>query len=276
MAHTATSKILSFLLEKTITNTQHYRSQQLLQLQVVHHYNQLVCTCDGMGFSSLGYCLERFSDWHSFVMLHVMAVLGPALDPRFYPSHRDYGIASEYDCVMLAYGRGAALRTMSFINRSNIIKLNLPGSRTLVDPITYFQDVLLDQAVYLVQAFDTTQAEETPEFSDLTKDDRPHLLRMLREALKHCPRLVVDFNTWVERVRLSTVEASPLTIPLAPEGGRIVNVEQTRAGGRRRVQHNPEAVIRYGLTPTLHPILRRYHEEVVIKKEMEKDRELQC
>jgi hypothetical protein len=266
MTHTATSKMLSLLLENTITNTQHYQSQQLLQLQVAHHHNQLVCLPNGMGFQDLGYCFDRFSDWHSFVMLHVMAILGPAIDPRFYPNHRDYLTASENDCVMLAYGRGAALRTMYRMARYTCIKLSLPGSNAPVEPTVYFEETLLKQAIYFVQAFDAAQAEETPEFSDLRKGDRPHLIRMLAEALNHRGHLVTAFNKRLSRLDLSQVKPIPLCAPSAPERARTIRVTRMKPGGSSKITHDPEALIRFGLTPTLHPILRRYHQEVVVVK----------
>jgi hypothetical protein len=266
MAHTATSKVLTLLLENTITNSQHYRSQQLLQLQVAHHHNQLVCSPNGMGFEDLGYCFDQFSDWHSFIMLHVMATLGPVLDPRFYPNHRNYLTASEHDCVMLAYGRGAALRTMYLMDRLTCTKLCLPGSNTPIQPTVYFEETLLKQAIYLVQVFNAAQAEETREFSDLRKSDRPHLIRMLTEALGHRGHLVTLFKQRLSRLDLSQVKATPQCVPLAPKGAKTVRVPRMMPGGSNKITHDPDALIRFGLTPTLHPILRRYHQEVVVVK----------
>jgi hypothetical protein len=273
MTHTAASKILSLLLEDTITNTQHYRSLQLLQLQAIHHHDYIVCQGETSGFSHLGYHLEYFSDWHGFVMLQVMAALGPALDLRFYPSHRDWETASEYDCLLLAYGRGAALRTMSYLGTIGTLKISMPGSNELISANEYFADVLLKQAVLLVEAFDAVRAQKTPHFSMLGYQDRPHLLRMLREALNHFPKLASDFDLHLGRLKPHRAGASVMTVPLPPSDARVVRISRMTCT-RPKAKHNSEPLIRSGLTPTLHPTLRRYHHEVVVVKKEQKERSL--
>jgi hypothetical protein len=275
MTHTAASKVLSFLMENTITNTQHYRSQHLLQLQVVHHFNQFLCRGTvASGFPHLGYNLERFMDWHSFVMLHVMAALGPALDLRFYPSHQDWDQATEYDCLMMGYARGAALQTMSYLGGVNSLRISIPGFRQLLDANEYFEDVLLKQAVIFVHVFDAAQAENTRHFSKLGNPDRPHLIRMLCEALGHRQQLVTEFETQLKGLKPHRPKTSILAVPLPPEGAKTIRTSRMTCGITKSL-HNSEALIRLGLTPTLHPTLRRYHQDVVVVKKEQKERGLQ-
>jgi hypothetical protein len=274
MAHTAASKVLSFLLENTITNTQHHRSQQLLQLQVVHHYDRLLCYGTTAGFPHLGYHVERFSDWHSLTMLHVIAALGPALDLRFYPSHKEWNQTSEYDCIMMAYARGAALRTMSHLGTISCLKLRIPGIKPPVNPNEYFEDVLLKQTILFVKAFDATRAEDMPSFSKLGNADRPHLIRMLREALGHSKELVAKFDRHLKGLGLHQSKTPIMAVPLPPVGAETVKISLMTCG-TARYKHNSEALIRHGLTPTLHPTLRRYHQEVVVVKKEQKEWGLQ-
>jgi hypothetical protein len=274
MTHTAASKVLSFLLENTITNTQHYRSQQLIQLQAVHIFDRLLCHGTTTDFPHLGYHLERFSDWHSFTMLHVIAALGPALDPRFYPSHKGWGQASEYDCLMMAYARGAALRTMTHLGALSFLKLRIPGIKSLVNPNEYFEDILLKQALLFVRAFDAAQAEDTAQFSKLSNADRPHLIRMLSEALGHCKELVADFDKHLKGLKPCQSKTEIMAAPLPPMGASVVKISLMTCG-TKKYKHNSETLIRHGLTPTLHPTLRRYHQEVVVVKKEQKERGLQ-
>lgn len=274
MTETAASKILSFLLENTITNTEHSRSQHLLQLQAIHHFDRLLCHSVTSGFYELGYDLDRLSDWHSFAMFHVLTTLGPALDPRFYPSHKKWAQASEYDCLMLAYGRGASLRVMAHLGSISCLKISIPR-RGHISPLDYFEDVLVKQAILFVRAFDAAQAEETLEFSDLrTEVDRPHLVRMLREALSHSTQLLNEFDTYLKSPEFHKPSATVMAVPLPPPGAECLMISKMTTGRPPAYQHNPDGLIRRGLTPTLHPTLRRYHQEVVVVKKEQKDREL--
>ena len=276
MTETAASKILSLLLENTITNTEHIRSQHLLQLQAVHHFDRLLCHSVTTGFSELGYELDRFSDWHSFTMFHVLTTLGPALDSRFYPSHKNWGQASEYDCLMLAYGRGASLRIMAHLGVIACLKIRVPG-RGMITPRNYFEDALLKQTILFIRAFDAAQAERTPEFSTLSAEvDRPHLLRMLREALSHKAELLAQFDKYLDGPEFRKRSVNVMAVPLPPEGATCLQISKMTTGRSTTApyKHSPDRMIRRGLTPTLHPTLRRYHDQVVVVKKEQRDREL--
>lgn len=274
MAETAASKIITLMLEPIMTNTKHYESQRLLQLQAVHCYDRLVCNRLGT-LSSLEYSLKTVEGWHSFIMLEVMAVLGPALDQRFFPGHGDYDKCPEKECLMMAYARGAALATVGSLSREGLIKINVPsstGSLSIISPQEYFDRTLLQQAINILQAFDAVVFTMT--ITNLKSTDRLFLVTMLKDALSYNPDLVKEFSRSRVPAREARRKSKLLVSPLPPEGATITKRQRAKvmqpSGSRLSIPpptHNSVELIRQGLTSCLYRRLRDYAKDTLGKKE---------
>lgn len=224
----------------------------------------------------LGYSLT-LEGWHSFTMLQVMAILGPALDQRFYPSHPDYDQCTEDEGLMMAYARGAALATMSFLSRQGELKIKLPrptGSLYSIGPQEYLDKILLQQAINMLQAFDAVVP--SPNITNLSPDDRPYLVTMLKEAMSYNQDLVKEFSESMIPAQDARHMSKLLVSPLPPDGAtfsrnlppRVMQARGFRPSAPKPI-HNSVDLIRLGLTCRMHKPLRRY-----IKVELGKEESL--
>ncbi|KAJ3517770.1 hypothetical protein NMY22_g13891 [Coprinellus aureogranulatus] len=268
MAHTAASKITTLFLEPLLTNSSHDASQRLLQLHAVHCYDQLVC-CQRGGFLRLGYEIDHPQDWHSFVMLHIMALFGPVLDRRFHVSHKDYGTFTEQDAIMMAYARGAALATIGHLESQSVLKVTTSSSIVLDGAQAYFNDVAIRQAICLVRAFHRIVAANDVVISSFNEGDTKRFTSMVREALIYGndDHLAREFDKAVKKIDLDDDDESYLAIPLPPEDMKTVITNRALINGSTLQTHDCWALIRRGLTPTLHKALRRYLQEHPVKVE---------
>ncbi|KAJ3516858.1 hypothetical protein NMY22_g14104 [Coprinellus aureogranulatus] len=267
MAYTAASKITTLFLEPLLTNSSHDASQRLLQLHAVHCYDQLAC-CQRGGFLRLGYDIELPQDWHSFVMLHIMALFGPVLDRRFHVSHKDYGTFTEQDAIMMAYARGAALETIGHLESQSVLKITTSSSTVLDGPQAYFNEVAIQQAICLIRAFRRIVAVNDAVISSFNEGDTDRFATMVREALifGNDDQLAKEFDKLIKKIDLDDNE-SYLAVPLPPEDMKTVITNRALIDGSSLQTHDCCTLIRRGLTPTLHKALRRYLQDHPVKVE---------
>ena len=96
---------------------------------------------------------------------------------------------------------------------------------------------------------------------------------MLKEALSHNAELLAQFEKYMDGPEFHKRSYNVMAVPLPSQGATCLQISKMTTGRLTTYKHNPDRMIRRGLTPTLHPTLRCYHEEVVVVKKEHKDRE---
>ncbi|KAF5338019.1 hypothetical protein D9611_014649 [Ephemerocybe angulata] len=216
---TASALIHGFHMDLDITNASHANAvHHLLSLQVIHYHSMLVCDrvapCD---VGSLGIDLQDFYQWHGFVLLHVLVVLRRAIDIANYKRE---GISTIQTSLMEAHARGAALGTMTFLKESGLVSVCLPGltnEQPQHDPLSYFEDVLLNQAILLMRAQDAFSDFEGP-----AARFRDRLKGLLHDAMSHAPHLQLRFKAALRQ----KMKSSPLPAVPYSEAGSICFSEE--------------------------------------------------
>ncbi|TEB25346.1 hypothetical protein FA13DRAFT_1796458 [Coprinellus micaceus] len=278
MTETMASLITSLLLPCYITNTSHVSSQYLLQLMTLYCHNCIVISSSESWLSSLNkvsFNISSFTSWHRLILLHVLAILGPVLDYRFYPTWNQEAI-SDPDCMTIAQARGAVMETINSLTSIGITVRRGPPGTGWVTARQYFDDALLATTILFRQAFVTVTEKAKGSHAGLSNfrtAHQPHAVKLLRRSLCYRPDLLNAFDQAFTGPDSAEEPVDLYTIPLLAEEGVVDLRCMVRASGSNcpKNKHDPIKLIHKGATWSLNQAFMRTYADILKREEEVKD-----